>query len=393
MYQQNDRNQNNLYDPVFAPKPPKKHAGLKKFGKAVAGLALVACISVGSILGYNALFPPQAAAPDNAGGAASNAPSASPTIYLPTYSADALTPPEIFQKAVPSVVSITTEVQSYGRIGQGTGTGIVMSADGYIITNNHVVEGAQSIQVTLNDGRSFDAEVVGTDANTDIAVVKIDAAGLTVAEFGDSSSLVTGEPAYAIGNPLGIQFAETMTGGMISAPSREVTIDRYVMTLIQVDAAINPGNSGGPLVNSQGQVVGVVNAKIMTSNSNDVEGIGFAIPIETALNVANDLIEYGYVTNRPVLGVSVQSLTAQEAMLYRMEAGLTVKEVTPGGPAEKAGVQVDDKIIAFNGVDVETFAELNYEKDKCKPGDTVTLTVERNGSELELKVTLGSSSD
>lgn len=171
-----------------------------------------------------------------------------------------------------------------------------------------------------------------------------------------------------------------MTGGMISAPSREVTIDKYVMNLIQVDAAINPGNSGGPLVNSQGQVVGVVNAKIMTSNSNDVEGIGFAIPIETALSVANDLIEYGYVTNRPTLGVSVQSLSQQEAMLYRLEPGVTVVEVTPGGGAEKAGVQVGDKIVAFNGVEVESFSELNYEKDKCEPGDTVTLTVERDGS-------------
>ena len=143
---------------------------------------------------------------------------------------------------------------------------------------------------------------------------------------------------------------------------------------------------------SQGQVVGVVNAKIMTSNSNDVEGIGFAIPIETALTVANDLIEYGYVTNRPTLGVSVQSLSQQEALLYRMEPGVTVVEVTPGGGAEKAGVQVGDKIVAFNGVEVETFSELNYEKDKCKPGDTVTLTVEREGSRLDLQVELGSSS-
>ena len=392
MFNRSSMDENNLYDPVFAPVSPKKHTGLKKLGKAVLGLALVACISVGSILGYTALTPAQTAAPDS-GSNAQKAPAANQTIYLPSYSADALTPPEIFQKAVPSTVSITTTVKSYGQVGTGTGTGIIKSADGYIVTNNHVVENAESVQVTLNDGRSYDAAVVGTDPNTDIAVVKIDADGLTAAEFGDSSSLVTGEPAYAIGNPLGIQFAETMTGGMISAPSREVTIDKYVMNLIQVDAAINPGNSGGPLLNSQGQVVGVVNAKIMQSNSNDVEGIGFAIPIETALNVANDLIEHGYVTNRPILGVSVQSLTAQEAMLYRLEPGLIVKEVTPGGPSEKAGVQVGDEIIAFNGVKVESFSELNYEKDKCQPGDTITLTVERDGVEVELKVTLAASSN
>ncbi len=384
-----DKNQDaSLYDPVFAPQPHKRGGGLKKVAKAVTALALVACVSVGSVVGYNYFFPAQTPTQSGVG----NNATASQTVYLPTYSADAMTAPEIFQKVVPSAVSITTTIQSYGQVGTGTGTGIIMSEDGYIITNNHVIDGASAIQVTTNDGQVYDAEVVGTDENTDIAVIKVEATGLTAAEFGDSSSLVTGEPAYAIGNPLGIQFAETMTGGMISAPSREVTIDKYVMNLIQVDAAINPGNSGGPLVNSQGQVVGVVNAKIMTSNSNDVEGIGFAIPIETALTVANDLIEYGYVTNRPTLGVSVQSLSQQEALLYRMEPGVTVVEVTPGGGAEKAGVQVGDKIVAFNGVEVETFSELNYEKDKCKPGDTVTLTVEREGSRLDLQVELGSSS-
>ena len=276
---------------------------------------------------------------------------------------------------------------------RGKGSGFIVSKDGYILTNNHVVEGAQTIEVTLNDGRSFDGTVVGTDANTDIAVVHVDATDLTAAEFGDSSSLVTGEPVYVIGNPLGTQFAETMTDGIVSAPSREVAIDNYIMNLIQTNAAINPGNSGGPMFNSQGQVVGVVNAKIMQSNANDVEGIGFAIPIETALNVANDLIEYGYVTDRPVLGVSVQSLTTQEALFYRLEPGLIVKEVTAGGPAEAAGVQVNDKIVAFNGVEVEDFTELNYEKDKYEPGDTITLTVERNGSRIDLPLVLGTSSN
>ena len=393
MFRNNRMDENNLYDPVFSPRPPKKRSGLKKFGKAVLGLALVACVSVGSVMGYNALFPAQPADPGSSATQTQNQTQASQTVYLPTYSEDAMTAPEIFQKGVPSVVSITTTIQSYGQIGSGSGTGIVMSADGYIITNNHVVEGAQTIEVTLNDGRSFDGTVVGTDANTDIAVVHVDATDLTAAEFGDSSSLVTGEPVYVIGNPLGTQFAETMTDGIVSAPSREVAIDNYIMNLIQTNAAINPGNSGGPMFNSQGQVVGVVNAKIMQSNANDVEGIGFAIPIETALNVANDLIEYGYVTDRPVLGVSVQSLTTQEALFYRLEPGLIVKEVTAGGPAEAAGVQVNDKIVAFNGVEVEDFTELNYEKDKYEPGDTITLTVERNGSRIDLPLVLGTSSN
>ena len=164
------------------------------------------------------------------------------------------------------------------------------------------------------------------------------------------------------------------------------------MNLIQTNAAINPGNSGGPLLNANGKVVGVVNAKIMQSNTNDVEGIGFAIPIETALSVANDLVEHGQVTTRAMLGISVLSLTEEEAAAYGKPAGITVQEVSPGGAAEKAGVLVGDKIVAFNGVTVSTFTELNYEKDKCKPGDTVGIAVERDGKRIELKVTLQSSS-
>ena len=196
---------------------------------------------------------------------------------------------------------------------------------------------------------------------------------------------MVGDTAIVIGNPLGLTFADTMTQGIISSIEREVQIDEYIMSLIQIDAAVNPGNSGGPLINSQGQVVGVVNAKVSDS---DVEGIGFAIPIDTALDIANDLIEYGYVQGRPVLGITVMSITESQAYYYGYEPGITVTEVTPGSCAEQGGIKVGDKIVAFNGVEVSTSTELNFQKEKCSIGDTVTITVERDGQTLDLSVTL-----
>lgn len=377
-----------------APKARKSHAHVwRALAKTVVALVLIAAVGAGSIVGYDFYLQRTGREPNNQNSNLGVTPGTSGTVYLPTYDATAMTLPQIFQKAVPSVVAINVAVTTpYGQSGEGSGTGIVMTKDGYIITNHHVVDESTEIKVRLNDGRSFTAKLIGADENTDIAVIKIDADDLTPADFGNSSSLVTGEPAIVIGNPLGIQFAETLTEGVISAPSREVTIERYVMNLIQTNAAINPGNSGGPLLNANGKVVGVVNAKIMQSNTNDVEGIGFAIPIETALSVANDLVEHGQVTTRAMLGISVLSLTEEEAAAYGKPAGITVQEVSPGGAAEKAGVLVGDKIVAFNGVTVSTFTELNYEKDKCKPGDTVGIAVERDGKRIELKVTLQSSS-
>ena len=282
-------------------------------------------------------------------------------------------------------MAISCSSESRFGTSQSTGTGIIMTEDGYIITNNHVIEGATSIVVTAGDGNDYQASVVGSEAQSDIAVLKIEATGLQAAEFGKSSDLVVGETAIVIGNPLGLTFADTMTQGIISSIEREVQIDEYIMSLIQIDAAVNPGNSGGPLINSQGQVVGVVNAKVSDS---DVEGIGFAIPIDTALDIANDLIEYGYVQGRPVLGITVMSITESQAYYYGYEPGITVTEVTPGSCAEQGGIKVGDKIVAFNGVEVSTSTELNFQKEKCSIGDTVTITVERDGQTLDLSVTL-----
>lgn len=295
-----------------------------------------------------------------------------------------LTPQEIFVKCNPSVVAISTQSRSYYGIGESSGTGIIMSEDGYIITNHHVIDGATDIQVTTKDG-VYPAKVVGSEAKSDMAVIKIEASGLKPAEFGSSAELVTGDSAIVIGNPLGLEFADTMTIGYVSATEREVQISDYIMTLIQVDAAVNPGNSGGPLINSRGQVVGVVNAKI---SQDAVEGIGFAIPIDTAMTIAQDLIEHGYVTNRPMLGITVQSINEQQAAYYGYEPGITVTEVSPGSCAEQGGMKVGDKILAFNGVEVADATELNFEKDKCNVGDTVTITIERDGQQMDLTIVL-----
>jgi len=307
-------------------------------------------------------------------------------VYTLSTEEGSLTPQEIFVKCSPSVVAISTQTRSYYGIGGGSGTGIIMSEDGYIITNHHVIDGATEITVTTKDGE-YPATLVGSEAKSDIAVIKIDAKDLQVAEFGSSAELVTGDSAIVIGNPLGLEFADTMTIGYVSATERVVQISEYIMTLIQVDAAVNPGNSGGPLINSRGQVVGVVNAKI---SQDAVEGIGFAIPIDTAMGIAQDLIEHGYVTNRPMLGITVQSINEQQAAYYGYEPGITVTEVSPGSCAEQGGMKVGDKILAFNGVEVSNATELNFEKDKCSVGDTVTVTIERDGQQMELTIVLSS---
>ena len=265
------------------------------------------------------------------------------------------------------------------------GSGVIMTADGYIMTNAHVVDGATRVKVTLSGGESYDAVVLGADENTDIAVIKIGATGLTAAVFADSSSAVVGDEAYVVGNPLGIELSFSLTCGNISALEREIEIEDTLMRLIQIDAAVNPGNSGGPMANSQGQIIGIINAKIVDE---DVEGVGFAIPVNKALDIAAELIKYGKVASRPLLGITVESIQYRYAMIYKDEAGVTVTQVTSGSCAEKAGIKVGDRITHFNGVEVLCNSQLNYQKELYKAGDTVTVTVERDGKSIELTVVL-----
>lgn len=292
---------------------------------------------------------------------------------------NALSVPEVYDRCRPWVVTLDVRNASAGG---GYGTGIVISQDGYILTCAHVIDGENaSVIVETVDGKAFDGQIVAVDRQTDVGILKIAALGMDPAVFGDSAQVIVGETAIALGNPLGRQFAATLTCGILSARERMVTIDNYVMSLLQFDAAVSPGNSGGPLLNSLGQVIGMVNAKV---DDEKVEGIGFAIPIDQALDVAEDLIEYGYVQQRPWLGITIQEVPRATSA----SPSLTVIAVTPGGSAHQAGLQVGDWILAFNGKLTPTSALLNYEKDRYKVGDTVELTILRRGVEMTLTCVL-----
>ena len=296
----------------------------------------------------------------------------------------------------PSVVAITTEQMSSSQtwfggyyVQSGAGSGVIISQDGYILTCAHVVSGATSVKVQLNGSdESYDATVVGQDSTSDIAVLKIDATGLTPAVIGDSDALAVGEVAVAVGNPLGT-LSNTVTDGIVSALNRQVTVQNNDMTLIQTDASISPGNSGGGLFNANGELIGIVNAK---SSYSEAEGIGFAIPINTAMEIGRQLIENGSVV-RPALGVKIMDVTdAQTAQQLGVSTmGAYVVEVTKGSGADAAGVQAGDRVLAVDDTAVSDSSALkNYLKDKGI-GDSVNLQVERDGKVLTLAVTLGSS--
>ncbi|MEA4890665.1 MAG: trypsin-like peptidase domain-containing protein [Clostridiaceae bacterium] len=298
---------------------------------------------------------------------------------------------EIAAIASPSVVEITTEVMVSGQrmqqyIAEGAGSGVIISADGLIITNNHVIEDANSIKVRLTDGTTYDATLVGTDAQTDVAVLKIDASGLTAVTFGDSDALAVGDLAVAIGNPLG-ELGGTVTDGIISALDREITIDDETMNLLQTNAAINPGNSGGGLFNSQGCLVGLVVAK---SSGTDVEGLGFAIPVNDIVPIINQLIDYGYVQGRIDLGMTLIDISSEQtAMMYRVsQLGVYVLKVTDGSNAATAGFASGDCILSIDGAAVSASADLNTALDQHSVGDTVTIVVLRSNREISLQLKL-----
>jgi len=311
----------------------------------------------------------------------------------------------------PSVVGIDTSV-SYSNgyrsalVPEGSGSGIIINSQGYIVTNNHVVDGASKITVNLSDGRKFPAQLIGKDAKTDLAVLKINATNLIPAKLGDSSKLEVGELAVAIGNPLGESFAGTVTAGIISGLNRNLQSDYGPVNLIQTDAAINPGNSGGPLVNSNGEVIGITSVKLTSTGGSDtqdpfgmfqsqstpVEGMGFAIPINEAKPIIDELIKHGYV-ERPVMGVSVQEVTSQDAAQYNIPVGLYIAQVQQGSGADAAGLQAGDVITAVDGTKVDTFDSLQSIITKHKIGDTITVTFWRNGRTLTAKVKLMSSSN
>ena len=308
-----------------------------------------------------------------------------------TNTSTANTTSEIVKKTADSVVEISTEsvvTGSFARqyVQQGAGSGVIISQDGYILTNNHVIDGANSVKVRLRDGTEYDATIVGSDASNDIALLKVSATNLSAATFGDSSSLAVGDYVVAIGNPLG-ELGGTVTDGIISALARKVTIDDTQMTLLQTNAQVNPGNSGGGLFNANGELVGIVNAK---QSATEVEGIAFAIPINNVLDILSDLKEYGYVTGKVDLGIEFTDITSDETAFYYgvNRIGCYVLSVSSGSNAEKAGITRGDLVTKVNDKDVSTSADINSALEKAEVGDTVTFTVNRRGTSKTISFVL-----
>ena len=301
---------------------------------------------------------------------------------------------EITKEARPSVVEIKTEsvssdswMQQY--VTQGAGSGVIITSDGYIVTNNHVIEGASKITVTTSDQQEYDAELVGTDPITDIAVLKIKAEGLTPATYGNSDQLAVGDMAVAIGNPLG-ELGGTVTAGIISALDRELAIDGKTMTLLQTDSSINPGNSGGGLFNGDGQLIGIVVAK---SSGSDVEGLGFAIPINKAADVAQQILENGYVSGQPSTGMSYTESSGQSSTMDRLfNNGQSTTYVyiasVDGTNAQKAGFQKGDMVYAVDGTEITSFNTLSSIVTSHSVGDKLKFTIVRNGQKMDLTLTL-----
>lgn len=405
-----------------APRKPKKERrpmsrGAKLATKIVAGVLCCALVSAASVGGFAALINNGVIQVNNAGSGDAtftinkliNSDENNPTT---TVSGD-MTQQEVAAKVLPSVVCIQNyqqasfqqglSMQGWGNNQNSTqqetrdsevsptseGSGIIATSDGYIITNAHVVDGADSLKVITSDGKTYEAELIGSDSMTDLAVIKVDAEGLTAAEFGSSSDLVVADPVIAIGNPGGLQSSVTV--GYVSALNRPVTSSDtgYTMNCIQTDAAINPGNSGGALVNMYGQVIGINSSKIVATG---YEGLGFAIPIDDALPIISNLKDYGYVKDRAMLGISGQYLDSWTANFYGLPSGMYVAEVN-NESVSNAGVQQGDVITKIDDEEITSANTISNYIAKKKPGDEVTLTITRGltNKTFTCKVTLTES--
>lgn len=359
--------------------------------KKAAAVVLALCVGASAVFGFSAgVMSGQGSSTGSAG---------SDTGVIQT-SAEAtstgsdLSVSDIVNKTQNSIVEITTEVVQTNQFmqevsGEAAGSGIIISADGYIATNNHVVEDGTSFTVRLKNGESYDATLIGRDPTMDLAVLKIEAEGLTPVTFGDSSALEVGDTAVAIGNPLGT-LGGTVTNGIISALNREIDLGDGTMSLIQTNAAINPGNSGGGLFNGQGELIGVVVAK---SGGTNIEGLGFAIPGNEAKTILDELIENGYVQGRASLGMSVIDVNSQQAaMSYRLSStGVYVLQVEDGSEAANLGIKAGDRIVSLDGTEITGATDLNNVLKSHSPGDTVEITIERSGRTASTNVTLTES--
>lgn len=383
-------------------KPKKEKKKHEQFGLKIAAIALV-CALLGGVGGgflgaeYMRSRGSDTTAAQTPSTPTSTEPSGSTaaTPAIKTNTSDvAMTPKQIYAKYVSAVVGIANESTTTNIFGQvsataSSGSGFIISSDGYIVTNYHVVEGASTLTVTLYDGKEYPATVVGYEATNDVALLKIDATGLTAVSIGDSDSLAVGDQVSAIGNPLG-ELTYTMTVGYISALDRVINTDGTPINMMQTDAAINSGNSGGPLFDSNGNVVGITTAKYSgsTNSGTTIEGLGFAIPINDVMKIVNDLKQYGYVVGQPYLGIYPRDLDTSTAAVYGLPVGVYVSQVVEGNCAAKAGVQQGDIITAIGDYEISSYAELAAALKKFSAGDQTTLSIYRAGQTLKLDITL-----
>ena len=384
-------------DPIHEePEKPKK----KKGGASKIVAVALACALVGGFAGGGITYWM---------GNSGNSTTLTEGTRLPTVvnvsqvtSKTALTPAQIYAQYVGSTVGITTEIVTTNYFGQpvssaAAGSGFVISADGYILTNYHVIDGASSIKVSFVDGTSYEAKLVGGEEGNDIAVLKIEATGLTPVIIGDSDQLQVGEQVMAIGNPLG-ELTFSMSEGIVSAKDRNITMsDGTIMNYLQTTAAINSGNSGGPLFDSYGQVVGIVSAKLSSSSSSSgseasIEGLGFAIPTNDVKDMVEDIIKNGYVTGKPYMGVTVKTIPETVAKEYNLAQGAQVQSIDSSSCSAKAGLQVGDIITGIDDTTLTSSADLIEALKSYKSGETATLAINRSGVILNLEITFDEDS-
>lgn len=377
--------------------PPKKQRKPKKQHTALRITALALCCALlGSVCGGVAVGLILRDDSDRAATVQPTTPTSfeNQSVRPVSSNTEALTPAQIYEKNVPAIVGIYNESLSngYNVFGQrstiaSSGTGFIISSDGEILTNYHVVENAQTLTVTLHDGTQYPATVLGYEAESDIALIKIDASGLPTVTLGDSSSLAVGDEVVAIGNPLG-ELTYSLTVGYVSAKERAVNTDGTPINMMQLDATINSGNSGGPLFDICGNVVGIISAKYSgsTSSGTSIEGIGFAIPIDDVTAIMDDLRQYGAVQNRAFMGIYGSSISSSDADNYGLPMGVLVSSVQNGSCAEKAGLQRRDILTGIGGVTISSYEDLSRELKKYRAGDETTLTVYRSGQTVELTI-------
>jgi serine protease Do len=388
---------------IQRPVPTQTPKAKRHYGPLIALIVVALLFSAGiggvsGIFAYRVFTAPPAVTDtlDNSSGIPSFPPSVSTVPDTPSYAPVTgenkdLTPAEVYEKSHEAVVAINSTIAGSNQYGQpstytGSGSGFFISEDGYIVTNHHVIDSAKTIEVILYDGSTIPAKLIGSDSTADLAVLKVEGKGYSFLNFGDNNLMRVGDVVCAIGNPMG-DLPNTQTVGSLSAMSREITVEGVRMTVLQTDAAVSPGNSGGPLINSKGEVIGIVSAK---SVDESVEGIGFAIPANIAKPYIEDLKEHGKIQGRPYLGISVDQNYSAYAQRYGLKPGAYVASVEPGSCAAKAGLQEGDVITSVGEYEVNSYETLVSAKNQFKAGETTEFTYVRDSKDYKGTITFDS---